>query len=267
MPSPAPIIIITDLDGTLLDHDSYLFDAALPTLNLLKQQNIPLLLNSSKTAAEMLVIREQLDNDFPFIVENGAGIYLPNNEGYDIIRFGEERETILKLLKQIRTDHDLPFIGFNDMTIEELMADTGLDRKAAENAKQRDFTEPLRWLGNDAQCGLFCTEMEQADLKVVKGGRFHCVSSKVDKGQALQWLRDYYQTKLDDSPVFIALGDSDNDKPMLESADYAVLVRSTSHDLPEINSDKLIITNETGPLAWNNSLRTLLEKINHIHSG
>ena len=103
--------------------------------------------------------------------------------------------------------------------------------------------------------------------KVVKGGRFLCISSRVDKGQALQWLRDYYKTKLGESPVFIALGDSENDKPMLESADYAVLVRSTAHDLPEINSDKLIITNETGPLGWNNSLSTLLEKINHTDSG
>jgi phosphoglycolate phosphatase-like HAD superfamily hydrolase len=46
-------IVFSDLDGTLLDHETYLFDAAQPALNALKARDIPLILASSKTRAEM----------------------------------------------------------------------------------------------------------------------------------------------------------------------------------------------------------------------
>jgi phosphoglycolate phosphatase-like HAD superfamily hydrolase len=35
-------IVFSDLDGTLLDHETYLFDAAQPALNALKARDIPL---------------------------------------------------------------------------------------------------------------------------------------------------------------------------------------------------------------------------------
>ena len=74
------LIIFTDLDGTLLDHYTYSFDAALPALKLLKEKNIPLIICSSKTKREIEYYREKLDNRHPFISENGGGIFIP--KGY-----------------------------------------------------------------------------------------------------------------------------------------------------------------------------------------
>ena len=65
------IVVISDLDGTLLDHQTYSFAAALPAVRRLERLRIPLVLNSSKTRPEMEAIRGQLANCAPFIVENG----------------------------------------------------------------------------------------------------------------------------------------------------------------------------------------------------
>lgn len=256
------VIIISDLDGSLLDHENYQFDAARTALEHIKHLNIPLILNSSKTAAEMMFIREALENHYPFVVENGAAIYLPtDNEGYEIINFGKDRKEILVILNQLKEKLNFSFTGFNDMSVEELMSCTGLTEEQASLAKQREFTEPLQWQDNDDQWALFCAELEKYGLTFTKGGRFISVSGKVDKGQALHWLRDYYQKQFDFEPVIVALGDSENDKQMLESADYSILIKSPAHGLPEINADNLIVTKEYGPQGWNNSIIKLLDTL------
>ena len=45
------LMIVTDLDGSLLDHHDYNWDAASEWLARLKQQAIPVVFCSSKTAA------------------------------------------------------------------------------------------------------------------------------------------------------------------------------------------------------------------------
>jgi HAD superfamily hydrolase (TIGR01484 family) len=47
------LLVFTDLDGTLLDHHTYSFEPALPALNSLKEKNIPLIICTSKTRAEI----------------------------------------------------------------------------------------------------------------------------------------------------------------------------------------------------------------------
>jgi mannosyl-3-phosphoglycerate phosphatase family protein len=259
-----PVIIISDLDGTLLDHENYQFDSALPALGQIKQKNIPLILNSSKTAAEIIQIRKTLDNHYPFVVENGAGIYLPTEKNkYEIISFGKDRKGILVILKELKEKLNVSFSGFNDMSIDELVANTGLTKEQAELAKQRDFTEPLKWLGSEKEWQLFSSELDKAGLTSVRGGRFISISGKVDKGRALSWLREYYQKHLFEAPVVIALGDSENDRAMLEKADYAVLIKSPVHEFPDINSEQLIRTTEYGPQGWNNSIIKLLNTLYH----
>jgi mannosyl-3-phosphoglycerate phosphatase family protein len=257
------VIIISDLDGTLLDHETYQFDAARSALDQIRQLNIPLILNSSKTAPEMMLIRDALDNNDPFVVENGAGIYLPEGiKNYKKIKFGKDREQILSSLKNIKEKLNVSFTGFNDMSAEELSVETGLSKDQAILAKQRDYTEPLKWEGSEQEWNQFISELKCIGLTAVKGGRYVSVSSTVDKGQALSWLRNYYQEQTKLQTMVIALGDSENDKSMLANADYSILVKSPVHDFPEINAKNLILTTEFGPKGWNNSLLNLLESLN-----
>jgi len=71
------LILFTDLDGTLLDHDNYSFSSALEAIECLNALKIPWILNSSKTLSELLGLRTQLRQKHPVIVENGAGVAIP----------------------------------------------------------------------------------------------------------------------------------------------------------------------------------------------
>jgi len=72
-------IVFTDLDGTLLDHHTYDYSPALPALAKLQERQIPLVFCTSKTAAEMIPFRTEIENVDPFIVENGGGTYIPES--------------------------------------------------------------------------------------------------------------------------------------------------------------------------------------------
>jgi len=71
-------LVFTDLDGTLLD-DGYQWEAARPALELLRAREIPVVLCTSKTRAEVLPLREDLGLRDPFIAENGGAAYIPRN--------------------------------------------------------------------------------------------------------------------------------------------------------------------------------------------
>ena len=73
----AHFVVFTDLDGCLLDSVTYTYEPAAPALEALRAQDIPLVLVSSKTRAEIEPLRKQLDHHDPFMVENGAAVFVP----------------------------------------------------------------------------------------------------------------------------------------------------------------------------------------------
>ena len=257
-----PLIVVTDLDGTLLDHHSYRYDAALPALGELERRGIPLVLNSSKTAAEMLALRAALGNREPFIVENGAGIYAPG-EGEDLekIEFGMKRAAILDICRRLRRERHWRFLGFADMNEEELRRRTDLSPPQAARALRRDFTEPLLWQDTEENLAAFREALRQEGVATLQGGRFVHLSGPVDKGMALDWLKRWYTDRLGAAPAVIALGDSDNDRAMLERADYPVLVRSPVNGPPRIDHPRLRCTQQEGPAGWNAAVLDLLKEL------
>ena len=69
------LLIFSDLDGSLLDIHTYDWQPAIPWLDRLLDYQIPIILCSSKTVAEMLEIQQELGLEgLPLIAENGAVI-------------------------------------------------------------------------------------------------------------------------------------------------------------------------------------------------
>lgn len=66
--------ISTDLDGTLLDHHDYSFQAAEEAVLKCKKLGIPIILNTSKTLAETRKIQNNIGIAGPLIVENGSAL-------------------------------------------------------------------------------------------------------------------------------------------------------------------------------------------------
>ena len=192
-----PVLVFSDLDGTLLDHDTYEFDQALPALDLLQSLNIPLVPTTSKTVAEMLPFNQKLNNPHPFIAENGCIIGLPETyfqqpdaphiEGhtpktYTLITLARLYADVLEILQSLRNQYDFKFLGFNDLTAAEIAELTQLSLPKAQLAKQRLCSEPLLWQGDESSWRAFKSELRQRNLQLLKGGRFWHVFGISDSG-------------------------------------------------------------------------------------
>ena len=69
------VAIFTDLDGSLLHRDTFKFDSIKIFLKELKNKNIIIIPNSSKTEDEIKEFNNEANFKFPFISENGSIIH------------------------------------------------------------------------------------------------------------------------------------------------------------------------------------------------
>ena len=142
--APTQLIIFTDMDGSLLDHDTYSHQPADELLAWLRNNQIPVIPCTSKTRAEMLVLREELANTHPFVVENGAAIYMPrayfsnasplfdDHAGLKVKKFTQSRTHWQTLLADMPVHLNDAFVTFEQLGVEGIMQMTGLAVSAFE---------------------------------------------------------------------------------------------------------------------------------------
>ena len=261
-PQPS-LVVVTDLDGTLLDHHTYSYQPALPALRKLGVLRVPVVLCSSKTRAEIEQLRQDLDNCFPFVVENGAAVFgLPGKNGAgDPVVLGRPYGEIIAVLEALRHEQGFEFTGFNDMTVDEVRQATGLSAKDACLAQQREFSEPLLWRDSPERREQFCQLLAARGFNAQQGGRFLTVAGATDKGRAVATLRQHLGSV---AQTVVVLGDSPNDAAMLNAADIAVVIKSDQSDTMAIDGPQQIIhTQERGPAGWNSAILKILEDDNH----
>ena len=278
--SPPSHVIFTDLDGTLLDHYSYSWSAAIPALNLAKECAIPIIINTSKTSSEVIELQKELNITAPFIVENGSALIVPQGfysqsieeqhfshsllkDGYFHIIFGQKRSDIVEQVYHLRDQLSLKFSGYSDWSIEKLMKITGLDSTSAHHSMDREYSEPLVWDDSDENFVIFSQAILEANLKILRGGRFIHILGDTNKAKPMNYImNEVYQNPKIQS---ICLGDSHNDIDMLNAADFAVCVKSPTGNYPKLNHTKSnnqysYHTEGLGPIGWNEAIKKILSQ-------
>ncbi len=272
---PAPLVF-TDLDGTLLDHDTYGFEPALPALHRLQTKKIPVIINSSKTLIEIVQLRRALNNDHPFIAENGSVVAVPTNyfpdmdlvaQGFQLVsgvlvkRLGGDRDTVLEILSRLRNTI-FSFEGFADMSPARLSEVTGLNEKHAMLAGQRLSTEPILWHDTAKKWNDFCALLAENGLGWVQGGRFISISRPFDKKDGVAFLLNLYSANSNIKRVCIGLGDSPNDQAMLDMMDIAVVICSArSSKVEPQGAGTVIRTTRKGPRGWQEAMDTIFSTL------
>ena len=256
-------VIFTDLDGTLLDHDTYSFAPAAATLEYLIREHIPVVLNSSKTLAELIDVRAGLRLPDPVVCENGAFIDVP--EGYFSHPFPlrdapPPRDVLQSAYLEVVRAGGYDCEAFFELGVEGIARVTGLDLDAAAKANDRRATEPVLWRDGGAEFNEFCAAIERRGLRCVRGGRFVHVMGNADKASAMLDLMSAFareEPRL--PPTSIALGDGPNDADMLAAADIAVIVRAPHGRTIDLGDHPRVIrTEEYGPHGWHNAISQLL---------
>lgn len=253
-----PLLVFSDLDGTLLCHDTYDWGPAIPALSKLAEIGAGVILASSKTSSEMRQVRAQMAlEQWPAIVENGCGI-LPSNDhnAPQSNDYGKIRAALDRLAPHIKGK----FKGFAEMSVADVVAETGLKQEDAALAKDRAFSEPGKWLGTETEKEAFIAELANEGISAREGGRFLTLSFGNTKADQMGKIVDQLRP-----PYTVALGDAPNDVEMLQAADFGIIVanphRSPLPVLPGETNKSIIRTDDPGPVGWNKAVFETLKKL------
>jgi mannosyl-3-phosphoglycerate phosphatase len=273
-------VVFADVDGTLLDGSASSWEAAAPAVQALRARQIPLVLVSRRTRAELEPLRHRLQHRDPFIVENGAAVFVPQGlfsfplervrrkSGYQVIELGMPYHMLRDVLKQIEDAVETPLPGFGDLSIDEIMHVTGLSQADAALAKMREYDEPFLLKGSQRVTEEVCRQIEIRGLRWTKGGGFFHLMGDNDQGEAIELLMRCYQReqrlRFQPDPVeSVGIGNSVDHVPLLAVVDHPMLVQKSDGSFDtDVLLPRLVRRRGIGAAGWSDAVLRLLR-----HSG
>lgn len=264
-------IAFTDLDGTLLTHDTFAWEAARPGLDALRAAGISLIFASSKTRRELEVWRKRIGNTDPFIGESGGALWLPSTwkpmparakelgGGLYAVEIGVPLARLRAALREISAELGAGLRGFGDLTREEVMEHSGLAGEELEHALAREYDEPF--LSTQPLTGGQKARLAQLArarwLSVSRGGRFFHLTGPTSKARAAQVLLE----ALTPPVTMIAAGDAPNDLELLQMAQHPIVVaRPDGTHAPELLRalPHALFTTGIGPAGFSEGVVAIL---------
>ena len=259
------IWVVSDVDGTLMDH-SYDLTPAKETIKTLQKLSIPVILCTSKTAAEVRVIRNELNLTDPYIVENGAAIYGETLERVNgEIILGIKYELLEEILNFISNEIDYKLTPLNNLTDQEATQLTGLEGNSLNLMRDRHwsmpFLNPPSFL--EEKINICCKKFK---VDVFKGNRMsHLLSTNSNKGKAINALKEYSNIQ---NIEIIGLGDSPNDLPLLLKSDIRVVIPGKEGPnlnlIDQLKDLEFSLASESNGFGWKNEINKLINKLELI---
>ena len=240
-------LIMSDIDGTILDKDHQLDSHLLELMPLLKQCDIPFVLASARSPLGIAPISKELGiTDFPIASYNGALI----STGDKILSQHTINKKELLLLHDFLTK-EFPTVSINVYSGKDWYVNT-LDKWVqieanitGEGPKVTSITDFIReehtlvhklLLIDKAdtiqklQNILSIMDFPQTDFYLSKDNYLEVTHNQVSKKQALLELANYYQIPLKE---IMTLGDNYNDIPMIETAGLGIAMGNAPTDVKD----------------------------------
>ena len=229
-------LIMSDIDGTILDKNHQLDSHLIELMPLLKQYDIPFVLASARSPLGIAPISKELGiTDCPIACYNGALISL----GDKIL----SQHTIDK--KELLLLHDFlkkefPTVSINVYSGKDWLVNTidewveieaQITRESPKVTSLADFLQEeknlihkLLLIDNTSTIQklketLATMDFPQTDFYLSKDNYLEVTHNQVSKKQALLELAKYYQLSLSE---IMTIGDNYNDIPMIETAGLGV---------------------------------------------
>lgn len=251
MAGSPPALLFTDLDGTLLDHDTYRPGPATEAVHRLAEAGIPLVFCSAKTLAEQRDLARRLEVRAGFIAENGAQVELPAafaGTGGVSRTFGLSYPEVRRMLKEASAEVGVDVHGYGDLSAAEVAELTGLDPAAAARAKQRCCTETIVD-ADPTVADALSRALETRGLRLQRGARFWTVQGPHHKGLAVRWVQAWLRERGLTFTTF-GVGDAPNDREMLAAVERPMLVRRPDGTWADLRIPRLRRLPGIGPAGF-----------------
>ncbi len=265
------LIVFSDLDGSLLDSETYGWEEARPAVDTLRRLDIPLVLASSKTRGEVAVYAKAMDLKAPFVAENGGVVVVPDGyfghsvpgseprDGFDILPLGVPRCDLVAALGEMAAKIGARVRGFASLGRAEVQRLTGLSGGAARLALEREHDEPFV-LDDEGSIGALSEAAQDRKLKVTRGGRFFHLTGGSDKGRAARVLMGLFEA-VGRRLTSIGIGDAPNDLALLASVQHPIVIPR-----PDGTADPALaaglpgaqLAPRAGPAGWNDAVLSVL---------
>lgn len=259
------ILIFTDLDGTLLDRETFKFESIKNFIKDLISKNVSIIPNSSKTNLEIINFNKDLDKKLPFIVENGAAIYgmnLINPSFPEKIVLSRDTDEILKIFNDGVPSKLASKCKFILKLKKEIQLKIfGLPEEKLSLALNREYSIPIKFEGDRNEKNDLLKILKKINLSLQEGGRVINLCDKVSKARAMIKVIKIFKKIENQKIVTIGVGDNYNDLEMLKNSDIPCLVFNDKFKLDKINIDNCIVSRKPAPDGWEEVVKMALDKI------
>ena len=183
------ILIFTDLDGSLLDRDTFKFDTIKNYVKSLVNDGIIIIPNSSKTEKEIEKFNRDLGVALPYISENGSAIHglnIINKNFPNKIILSREKDELLKIFnskvpEKIK-NKCLLILKMNRKKQEEIFGQKGDKLK---DVLSRNYTFPLLFNGEKKEKNKLLKILNKNLLTLQEGGRISNLCDNVNKVRSM----------------------------------------------------------------------------------
>lgn len=271
-----PLVIVSDVDGTLLDDAGAwpapprVLRARLEQVERARGTSVTLALASSRTLDELLALQRWLSWPGPCLAEDGALVAIDDDKAGRARRALEHSGVVqVDLRRSGRRTLLVVRLGEHTTRLRELLracpatATADIARAEPRRQAQLGFGSPSRrrrsltsrrasvlldlptHATNDAASNA-------VSLDIVRGGRWSTATRGAGKGNAVRWLRRVID---DDARVpchIVGVGNGENDQSLLEAADTRFAIRSNSANALRVLSriPEVVVLDTSGTRAW-----------------
>jgi len=256
------IWIVSDVDGTLMDH-FYDLTPAKETITWLQRLGIPVILCTSKTKSEVKIIRDDLNLKDPYIVENGGAIYGEYSDGkeWEII-LGKSYKILEEILNNLSKNINFKLRPLNTLSDDEATNLTGLQGDSLNLMRDRHWSMPFLNPPDtfDEDLKRLC---EIYDVDIFRGNRMsHLLSKNSNKGLAIKTLLNKDKNL---NVQIIGLGDSPNDLPLLMNSNYKIIISGIKGPnqllLNQLKGNEVCISKKPHGYGWKEEVYKFVTKL------
>jgi mannosyl-3-phosphoglycerate phosphatase family protein len=231
-----PIVVFSDVDGVLRHPDVQSCTEAAKALQRLRLDDVPLVLCSSHTRAEIEAMQQELGIHHPFVCESGGAVFIPAGyfdfavpgardlAGYQAVELGRPYAEVAGTLHRTAGRLRIEIVGFGDMSVEEVARDCHLPLLQARLSKLREYGERFRVLDPaETTRGRLFRALRAARLRCTAGERYDQVGAPVDNSIGVKVLLALYNRACD--PVLtVGLVDAWADDKVLQLVTRRVIL-------------------------------------------